>query len=330
MTFLTFVVSVSRNTYELLCHIAANKLLEGVFVDVAELPFVKHVEVAGEDASVALDYRVAGANTSHSAVFGRSAEKHTDIVVKVADTYRMTRAEILVVLVKGDLQELGISFGCQREDLFLTVEGIKARNKLNESVFLERIVDLFRRARDEVVHHAEDVEFYAEFVEKPRGFLNSREGTLSHRVYAERIVDILSSVHRKTDEKFVIREEFCPFLVDDVAVGLNGILNGDFFYVILLFKLKQLAVKVEPRKGRLPALKGEGSRAACVFKCFFDKIFKRRLRHNTVGFYLSVIGYVGIEAVFAPHIAKRRRGLDKNAYGWQDYSSPSTDSAVFS
>ena len=113
MAFRTFIVAVCGYADEFFCHISANELIKGVFIDVTELPFIEHVEVAGEHASVALDYRITGAHTRHRAVFGWSAEKHTDVVVEIAHADRMPRTEILVVLVKGNLQELGVSFGCE-------------------------------------------------------------------------------------------------------------------------------------------------------------------------------------------------------------------------
>ena len=113
MTFLAFVVSMSRNCDELLCHISANKLLKRIVIDVSKLPFIKNVKVAWENASVAFDDRVASANTRHRAVFGRSAEKHSYVVVKIADADRMTRTEILVIFVEGDLQEFRVTLGCE-------------------------------------------------------------------------------------------------------------------------------------------------------------------------------------------------------------------------
>ena len=74
VAFLAFLVAVGRYNDEFLCHIAANKLFKRILIYVAELPFVKNIKVAWEYASVALDNCVAGANSRHSAIFGRSAE----------------------------------------------------------------------------------------------------------------------------------------------------------------------------------------------------------------------------------------------------------------
>ena len=112
-------------------------------------------------------------------------------------------------------------------------------------------------------------------LEKLRGLFNTGKSTLSCGINAERIVDVSRSVKRETDKKIVFGKEFCPFLINDIAVGLNGVVNRDLVYVVLLLKLEKLAVEVKPRKGRLSALKGEGSRAACIFKCFSDQILCR-------------------------------------------------------
>ena len=113
MAFLAFLIAVCRYTDKFLCHFTRDKFCEGILVYISELPLVKNVEVAGENASVTLDDRVTGANTRHSAVLGRSAEKHSYVVVKIADADRMTRTEILVIFVEGDLQEFRVTLGCE-------------------------------------------------------------------------------------------------------------------------------------------------------------------------------------------------------------------------
>ena len=125
------------NADEFLCHIARYKLGERILVYITKLPFVKNVKVAGENASVAFNYRVTGANACHSAILGRSAETHTYVVVEIADADRMTRAEILVIFVESYFKELRVAFLSQRIDLLFTVKRVKAGNELNESIALE-------------------------------------------------------------------------------------------------------------------------------------------------------------------------------------------------
>ena len=111
--FLAFLIAVCRYTDKFLCQLTRDKFCKGILIYISEFPFVENVEVAGENASVTLDDRVTGANTRHSAVLGRSAEKHTDVVIEIAHTDRMTRTEILVIFVEGDLQEFRVTLGCE-------------------------------------------------------------------------------------------------------------------------------------------------------------------------------------------------------------------------
>ena len=137
MAFLAFLVAVCRNANEFLCHLTRDQVGKGIVIDVSELPFVENVKVAGEYTSVAFNYGIAGTDTRHRAVLGRSAEKHSDVIVKITNARRLARREILVIFVERNLQKFGVTLGSERKHLLFAVKGVKAGNELYESVFLQ-------------------------------------------------------------------------------------------------------------------------------------------------------------------------------------------------
>ena len=101
----------------------------------------------------------------------------------------------------------------------------------------------------------------------------------------------------------------CKFL------GLDGIVDVDAFFVVLLLKRHGGSEEIQTRQGRLSPLERDGAGALRHRKALFDDGFQGVLRHKTIGSLLPLFHNVMVEAVAAVQVAHARSGLDKQMDG---------------
>ena len=77
-------------------------------------------------------------------------------------------------------------------------------------------------------------------------------------VHALGIVDLRRAIHGEADQEAVLREEGRPGLVEERAVGLDGVLDDLAGPAVALHELQQAAEEVEAHERRLAALPGDG------------------------------------------------------------------------
>ena len=88
----------------------------------------------------------------------------------------------------------------------------------------------------------------------------SAVGTLSGGIETVGIVDIFVSIHGKPHKEMVFCEELGPFIIDEIAVGLNGMADANAAGIVLFLDFNELAVKIQPSQGGFTALKTDVQR----------------------------------------------------------------------
>lgn len=187
----------------------------------------------------------------------------------------------------------------------LFAQRIEAGNELQVAKALpdKEAVNLFNGACVPPGDDAENVIGRAVLFQQAGGLHRAVEGALSHTVGSVEIMDIRRPVQGKPRQEAVIAQEGGPFIVDQIAIGLNTVLDGYARLCVLLFKPEKIAVKGQAREGRLSALKGEGAAPFRIFHCGGNQVFGSFCGHHALEAALPVCGDVSIKAVAAIHIA---------------------------
>jgi hypothetical protein len=116
-------------------------------------------------------------------------------------------------------------------------------------------------------------------------------------------------VQGEADEKAALAEELAPFVVQEGAVGLHGVLKCRSRSPILLFDLDGPPEEVQAHQGRLSPLPGYGDRGVLLgLYILADIALQNLVGHPKAALRIEVL--LGEEeTVFAAEIAYRPRGL---------------------
>ena len=91
------------------------------------------------------------------------------------------------------------------------------------------------------------------------------KGAFARSVGSVEIMDLCRPIQGKPRQEAVIVQESGPCIINEIAVGLDAILNSHARLAIFLFQLKEATVKIKSSERRLPTLKQKG---ASTFRLF--------------------------------------------------------------
>jgi hypothetical protein len=126
----------------------------------------------------------------------------------------------------------------------------------------------------------------------------------------------------------ILGQEFGPFLIDAQTVRLDRIKDLHAWLAQALLQLYNLPVKVQTGQCRLAALETEGTAAICKFHSSGNDSLHGLKGQHAFKAMFPMAGNITVEAVFAGHIAGRRRGFDQYKY-WRHEESPSDISVIY-
>ena len=136
-------------------------------------------------------------------------------------------------------------------------------------------------------------------------------GALARRIQPVQVMQVLGPVQRKAHQEMILGQEFRPFLVDHIAVGLQGVVDLDMAGVVLFLQFHHQPEKVQPRQGGFPALERDGGLPLRMGQGAADhRLQHRRFHDGPAALQLPVVHLIGIEAVAAAHVAQPARGFD--------------------
>ena len=139
-------------------------------------------------------------------------------------------------------------------------------------------------------------------------------GTLAF-VDAVVVVIFFGTVDRNADQEFVYGEEFTPLVVEERAVGLEGIVDR-FSVGIFFLEGNNLAKEVDAEDGRLATLPCEGNFGdALCFDVLLDVAFENFWGHFPVGLFWVEFFFFEVEAVGAVEVADGADGLCHDVEG---------------
>ena len=129
-------------------------------------------------------------------------------------------------------------------------------------------------------------------------------GTATHP--AEGVMDVLRAINAQSHHKLMLCQECTPSVIQQHAVGLEGIGKGNARPGMFLLKGDHLAVKVQANQRRLPALPGEKDRGIILrLDVLGNKLLQQFLGYGRVVFALwfrlggVAILMMAVVAVFA-------------------------------
>ena len=293
--------------------VTAGNLRPGVEVYVAELPAAFDKEVAGENVAVVLDYRVAVAGFMHGAVAGLLTGNGFSDVVKKTDAHLAAFGppefksldEELAIFFRGDSEGHALARSTEfgERDVLDVVDA----QTLVELVEFLRLVDV------RFAQNAEDVEIDFVALESLHAAHDPLEGAVALFVVTVFVVDFLRAVERKSDQPIVLMKELAPVVVEQDAIGLEGV--GDTVAIATqpLLQADEFFIEGQTGKGGFAALKGKGRVGVGVEEIAIDQAFERfvghaALRQIRVGVQIAV----EVKAVGAIEIADGGGGFDQD------------------
>ena len=114
------------------------------------------------------------------------------------------------------------------------------------------------------VDRAQDVEFDAVLSQVPPALHHPVEGALPAAVDPVGVVDLARAVDAQADQEVVLLEEGAPVVVEQDAVGLEGVLHGLAGPAVLLDELDGAPEELELHQRRLAALPRHGDLGRAV------------------------------------------------------------------
>jgi len=291
---------------------AARDLGPRVERDVAQLPGGFHEEVAGVDVAVVLHHHVAVACFMHGAGAGLLSGQGFRQVVEEADADVAAVGPPCVEHLDQESAVLlgGYGVGQGRAG---GIE-LRQRNELHviDAQPAEEPVQLLGAADVRLAEHAKDVELHALLLEQLDALDHALPGAAALLVDTVAVVHLFGAVEREAHQPLILAEEVAPVLVQQDAVGLDGVADALAVAAVLLFELHELLEERQAGQGGFAALKREDALRVGVEKVGVDEALERVEGHAASGEGLVGIGVaIEIEAVGAGEVADRRSGLDQ-------------------
>ena len=178
-------------------------------------------------------------------------------------------------------------------------------------------VNIERAARIVPPHDRERVELDAVLFHAPQRRPDTLERTASRFVHAVRIVDFGGAIEAQAHEEIVFGEEGAPFVVEQRAVGLEGILY-ELAARVAALQRDGLAKKIQPHQCRLAALPSKYDfRHVLRLDELTHVGFQHLVRHAKTLRPRKHFFLFEVKAVAAPQVAHGADGLAHDVEGFE-------------
>lgn len=274
------------------------------FGDIAEPPGLFHEEITAKRVAVMLDDDVVAAFGHKGAFCVLDAEAKCDYAVECADADLFLA--VLLPPVEYPAHKIAVLFGCDAEigDPARFWILLDALDELQEAdLFVDEEIEQFVRVADVMVaQEDEDIEIdpglSASFDRS--GYLVER--ALASVIEAVVVVVFFGPIEAYPDEEPVFGEELAPFIVEEDAVGLQGIGYDLSIGAVFFLQAYQFFVKIQAHQRWLSTLPGKATRLQPQLEVVFDQPFEY-VRAHSMGTGAEYLGLAGVKAVSARDIA---------------------------
>ena len=318
---------------ELALEFRADHVAQRLVQDISQLVLRIDVVIAGVDIPVVFHRHGGAAGGAEDAEAASHSHRVTQCDIKDLDEYL---ADILPYpFVENGGQEFSIGFwfeapvrdgqadfpllidsrGCGQIEAeffrFIIGQSFHQWNELDEAGtdLLEEAVDFERFLGVDPVDDCQRVEFDAVFFEQFEPVVHPFIGGIAFFIHAIGVVEFRRAVDAQADEEMVFGKEFTPFVVQQGAVGLQGVADLSATGVFLL-QGNRFPEKVDSQQRRFSSLPGEGDfRHALLFDVLADVGLQYFVRHFEVFVGGEELFFFQIKAVFAVEITQRPDGL---------------------
>ena len=159
------------------------------------------------------------------------------------------------------------------------------------------------------VDRAEDVELHLVFLEQPGSPHDPVKGSMASLVFPVKVVKLFGTIQAEADQEFVLVEKLAPLVVEEDAVGLEGVLDLGAGLLIFFLKLHGSPEEIETHESRLASLPGHGDLRNLVgFEKLPDISLVHLIGHPEIASRIELL-LLQEEAVVAVQIAGRTRWL---------------------
>jgi len=130
-------------------------------------------------------------------------------------------------------------------------------------------------------------------------------------------MDVAWPVDADTDEKVVLAKKLAPFVVEQSAVGLQGVFKGHARPAVFVLKLDGAPVEIDAHEGWFSALPGNGYRVAAMGRDELgDVSFQNLIAHAKATSGIELVLFE-IKTIRAIQVAGRSGRFDQNVYAWR-------------
>ncbi len=145
--------------------------------------------------------------------------------------------------------------------------------------------------------------------------IDAIEGRPASTAEAKAVVEVFGAVDAEADQEAVIAEEFAPGVVQEEAVGLQGVVDA-FAARMLLLQSHDLAIKIEPHERGLASVPGE-LREIGILRgdILADELLQEAVGHCSAGLLVEQLFLVQVVAVGAVQVAQRADRLRHHVEG---------------
>ena len=137
-----------------------------------------------------------------------------------------------------------------------------------------------------------------------------------------------AAVQGQASQEVVFLEKLAPLLVQQYSIGLDGVVDRQFWGDGLFYVGDEVPKEIQPRQSGLAPLEQEGDRALGRLRRLLDQGVAHRFRHPAVVGNRADLCLVGIKAIGAAQVAAAGSGLQQNAQGRHGNSSLSFQSGT--
>ena len=282
-----------------------------------------HIVVAGVQVTIVLHGQGRAAalleNAETGTVAGPGGERH----IEDLDEYPAhVAAHPLLEDGNQEVAVLPIGDAAVRDPVAFLVAGLVVpfhnRNELHEirPDFVSQVaIHLQRMMIVAGVHGTQDVEFNFVLPEQSRRAHHPGMGRCTALVDAVLVVQFRRPVHAEAHQEVVGCEELAPFVVQEGAVGLQGVLDAHARTLVLLLQSHGLPKPVESHQGWLAALPGKGDlRDLLGLDVLTGVLLEQVQRHAEVRSGIEIL--LGQEiAIGAVQVADRAARLEHDVEG---------------
>lgn len=288
--------------------------VKAMLIEIAQFIFVQNEKVAGVDTAVSFHHMLDTAYPVLIAGFRGKAGSNTHIVFELADIGLPVLFQIGKPERKQTAQEITVKLWCQCVGFLLMafVQRIKAHDVLLIVPFLLFVVSIhfFDPTGNISGYYSKNVEVNTVLCQQVNGLEDARICFFAGPGVPVCIMDIRGAVHRDTNQKVVCLKKTAPGVINDVAIGLKGVVDRNVVDIVLALVVNDLFKEIHTLEQGLAALKRIGDGTDSMGKCFSNDIFQSVFRHEPIGTVLPLLGFVTVEAVVTGHVAQAGSWLD--------------------